>query len=543
MAITRAQYDQIYKETDLAGLYDFFNDPPPAGISKGRFESLYLASKFWRLNNIYTIVNKAGELCKFRMNLAQHKVYAASKIHPRIIILKSRQQGISTFWLVSYFDDSIFGKYLSIGLMAQGTDEAATLLERTKLLWDQLSDDIKTKINVAVTADNAKKFALTNECNIFIRVSFRSTTLQRLHVSEFGKIANNYPQRAKEVKTGTLQALAQGNTGVIESTAEGNNAFKVMWNDATLAFHSGQMTPKDFYPVFLSWLDDPDCLMAVDQTVDEDARKYFEDLERGTGVVLTKQQKNFWISQRRELGGDIFQEYPATPEEAFMASRDGTYWARKFNEEVVRKGRVLSGLHDANLPIHVYFDLGVDDYFVMGFVQWYRGEWRVIDEYKNEGMGIAHYLDIAHERYGNDIAYYNFPHDIAVRELGTQDDSGRAKSREKIVRDYLKEIASSARIRKFKKTSDLENDIETVRHMIPKMAIDPKCEYLISCFNNYSKVWDEKTQQFISKAVHDEFSHGADVIRAIATYTIESDRINESRHEQPRRRKPTGTAI
>ncbi|MGY2498704.1 hypothetical protein ACW4UO_30035, partial [Klebsiella pneumoniae] len=105
-----------------------------------------------------------------------------------------------------------------------------TLLERTKFLWDKLDPDIKAYLNRSLEKDNAKSFTFNNHSQIFIRVSFRSTTLQRLHISEFGKIANHSPKKAKEVKTGTLQALAVGNTGVIESTAEGRNMFKEMWD-------------------------------------------------------------------------------------------------------------------------------------------------------------------------------------------------------------------------------------------------------------------------------------------------------------------------
>ena len=102
--------------------------------------------------------------------------------------------------------------------------------------------------------------------------------------------------------------------------------------------------------------------------------------------------------QRRELAGDVFQEYPATPEEAFTASRDGTYWNNMFKEHIVAKKRIRSGLYDPNLPVDVYIDIGVEDYGVLVFKQWYRGEYRIIDEYWNQGYDMAHYMDEAMER-------------------------------------------------------------------------------------------------------------------------------------------------
>ena len=136
LRISEKTFNRLYP--DLVGYYDFFNNPVPSDISKEDFERIYLPSKLWRLNNLYTVVDKHGNAVRFVMNEAQHVVYAMTRQHPRVIILKSRQQGISTFWLVSYFDDGLFQELLAIGLMAQGVDEASTLLERTKFLWDKL---------------------------------------------------------------------------------------------------------------------------------------------------------------------------------------------------------------------------------------------------------------------------------------------------------------------------------------------------------------------------------------------------------------------
>ena len=405
----------------------------------------------------------------------------------------------------------------------QGTDEASTLLERVKILWDKLDDDVKDFAKVKVTRDNTKEYGFNNGCTMFIRVSFRSTTLQRLHISEFGKIANANPQRAKETKTGTLQALGKGNAGIIESTAEGRNEFKLMWDASVLALGSGQITWKDFYPVFLSWLDDPDCVLDVPQTIDKEAAVYFTELELKLSRTLTDEQKFFWVAQRRELAGDIYQEYPATPEEAFTASRDGTYYSRLFNEKCVRKSGVVSNLYDPNLETDIYFDLGVDDYFVMVAVQWYRGRYRIVKEYWNNGYDLEHYIDEA-ESWGWPIRELVFPHDIKVRQLASgKSQGGRARTREDILKEYLragirsKAITNlqSAHVRRLAKSS-IADGIEAVRAMIPKMHIDTKCTYIIDCLNNYSKEWDHKLNVWKTTPLHDEFSHGADVLRQVA---------------------------
>lgn len=329
-------------------------------------------------------------------------------------------------------------------------------------------------------------------------------------------------------------------TGVIESTAEGDNMFKTTWDESVIALHSGQLAPKDFYPIFLSWLDDPDCTLTVLQTVDEDARKYFDRLEETTGRVLTVEQKNFWISQRRELAGDIFQEYPATPEEAFTASRDGTFYNRLFNETCVRKGRCKPGVYDPNLPVDFYMDLGVDDYAVIVFVQWYRNEWRIIGEYVNDSYGIEHYLEVARDS-GFDIRTAHFPHDVRVREQTNSGADGRAKSREDFIREWIRNEGMEWRVKVLPKLS-IEAGIEAVRRMIPKMLMDVSCVYLTKCVLNYSKEWDEKLQVWKKTPVHDVYSHGADVLRYVAANTVESVTYNDTKRA-PRRRANYGGKV
>lgn len=516
MKIGKATFERLYP--DLAHLYEHFITPPPAGISDEDFTNKYMSSKLWRLNNLYYVINKQGEKVLFQMNAAQHIVYAASRVHPRLLILKSRQQGISTFWLVCYFDDALFIPNLSIGLMAQGTDEAATLLERTKILWDNLHPRIKWLRRLELDKDNLKEYSFQNRSKIFIRVSFRSTTLQRLHVSEMGKIANHYPQRAKEVKTGTLQALGRGMTGVIESTAEGKNMFKEMWDEAVLNEQRGvPLAAKDFKPVFLSWLDDPDCNEHVDQPVDEAAQDYFTKLQEKTGRVLTKQQQNFWIVQRRELGGDIFQEYPATPEEAFTASRDGTFYNRLYQELIVARGRVIPKLYDTNLATDVFFDLGVDDYFVVTFVQHWTDGVRIVKELWGDGKSLQYWLDRVVET-GIPIRYWVFPHDVAVRELSSRGSNGATLTREQIARRHLHlEHQITATIMVGDKPS-IADGIESVKALIKDMYIDPDCSYLVSCLQNYSKKFDLKLNVWTNEPVHDVYSHGADTFRLIAQF-------------------------
>ena len=54
-----------------------------------------LSDRFWRLNNLYWIMNDKGQRVRFRLNKVQLALYKA--LWWLNIILKSRQHGITTF--------------------------------------------------------------------------------------------------------------------------------------------------------------------------------------------------------------------------------------------------------------------------------------------------------------------------------------------------------------------------------------------------------------------------------------------------------------
>ena len=507
LPISKEEFKEWFPE-HTHHVYDILLEKPS---SEEELIHLFLPSKMWRLNNLYKIVDKYGDKRRFIMNRSQFIVHAASYKHPRLLVLKSRQQGISTFELIDSLDDTIFMGTTKNGLMAQGADEASKLLERITDTWEEFPNYVKNFLSRAVAKDNAKEFSFNNKSSVFIRTSFRSATLQRLHISEYGKIANKYPDRARETKTGTLQTIAQGNRVTIESTAEGHNDFKTMWDNAYALYKSGAtLAPKDFYPVFLSWLNDPDCNSEVDQEIDGEAREYFDYLEKELGVTLTRTQKNFWVMQYRELGGDIYQEYPATPEEAFRASKDGTYWSKQYMYHVIRLGNRRSNLWDRNLPVYATIDSGMHDYFVFCFFQVWGKEVRIIGEFFHNNEGLEYYADYLKNEVNPEwnIETIYVPHDFAVRELGAGKNAhGDVKSRQEQWEDMG--ITNTAIIDRSGKAAG----IQLVRSEMKHLYIDDSCEYLDRCMMNYSKKWDKKLLKWSDTDENNEERHGADTIR------------------------------
>lgn len=461
------------------------------------FINICLPSKLWRMNNLYKVKNKQGVIVTFRMNPLQRKI--AECKHNRKIVLKSRQVGISTYHLLYNFDDCLFNDNQTNGVMAQGLTEAAELLEKCRTAWEHLDPRIKEFLCIAEETNNTTEFGFSNKSKLLVRTSFRSGTLQNLHVSELGKIAARDPKKAKELKTGTFQAIGDNRKVTVESTAEGRSGyFYELWTQAEKMLQEGKVFSElDFYPIFISWMEDPDCRLSTPQYIDELTANYFESL----GVPLRDEQKFFYIAKKRELGDDITQEYPSTPEEAFSAARDGNYYGKQMKQIRVR-GRILPNLYDPNLKVNVAMDLGMNDDFTMVFWQSYRDETRIIDCYSNNGEGILHYINVLWSK-GYDYADIYGPHDLMVTELGT------GKSR----KDVFRELGVNIRVVQRKLIND---GIEAVRIMLANTWIDESAVEVIESLDNYTKEWDDRRAVWKNSPLHNEYSHMADAVRYMA---------------------------
>ncbi len=516
LRISEEQFDKIYAGIDIDK--ERFRIPIEGigGIEHFKYMS---ASKLWRLNNWYTIIDKDGNKIPFKMNLAQHKAFARQLKHPRSIILKSRQRGISTFFLIDYFDDAITIPNITVGMQSYGLEESTALLEKLTVAWDSLNDAIKNQIlDIRLIKNNTKAMSFSNGSQVKVATSFRGNTLHRLHVSELGKIANKDPKKAKELKTGTLQAIKAGNPVAIESTAEGqHNAFHEWWYTAVDLV--GLRSLKDFDPVFLSWVDDDDCQLYVVQIeTDEDTAELlkieqewaeYADIE---DFRLTDEQRWWFVASRRELGDEFYQEYPHTPEAAFAAIKDGSYYAKLWREEghvYGADGKQTGGrkkLYDPKLPVHTAWDLGVNDVMVIVFFQVLDREIRIVDEYHNSGEGLEHYVRVLQKR--RKVLGYNWgktvlPHDGNVFEMGASM-TRKARLRELGLRGIVV----------LRRTKSVNTDIEQVRKAIPHMWIEPTtCSYIIKMMGRYSKKWDDILGTFKDKPLHDEWSNPADAVR------------------------------
>jgi hypothetical protein len=241
--------------------------------------------------------------------------------------------------------------------------------------------------------DSADTLTFGNNSSIRVSTSMRSGTLQYLHVSEFGKICAQYPDKAREIVTGALNTVEAGQFIVIESTAEGQEgAFYRMCQEArALAAMGKPLSALDWKFHFFAWWQDR--AYALDPrgiAIGEEHRRYFEGLE-AAGIELTAGQKAWYVKKDRTLEGDMRREYPSTPDEAFEQALEGAYFSHQL-AAAAKQGRIGGFPLDPRALVNTFWDLGRNDQNVIWLHQWVGGFNRFVGYYENSGEFIGHYI-------------------------------------------------------------------------------------------------------------------------------------------------------
>lgn len=460
-----------------------------------------LTDKYWRLENLYYIKDKNGNKVKFNPNEAQ--LSFLSNKHGLDIILKARQLGFTTLICISYLDDCLFTSNLTAGVLAHTLEDANSFFEdKIQFAYENLPDVLK-QLRPAKT-DKKGELKFNNGSRIRVRTSFRSGTLQRLLISEFGKICAKYPDKAKEIVTGALNAVALGQEVAIESTAEGKAGYFYEFCETakTKEARGEELGLLDYKLHFFPWWKDSTYKIDPKNVViTQEFLDYFRDLEINRGIKLTAEQKAWYIKKAETQGEDMKKEFPSYPDEAFEQAISGAYYARQF-ALIDKERRVTNVPYEPALKVHTAWDLGMNDSTAIWFFQVERnGTRRYIDYYENSGENLSHYVKILSEKpyvYGKTI----LPHDANVRSIN--DSKTRA--------EVLYELG--LRDQEIVQTPDLNDAIELVRNSLNKCWFDQsKCSLGINHLRMYRKAWDDKHGVWKNSPVHGPESHGADSFR------------------------------
>lgn len=466
-----------------------------------------LKDRVWRLNNLYYILGKDGNTVRFRMNRAQRRLL--KRMHHRNVILKARQLGFSTFIQIYMLDRCLFNSNQHAGVIAQDLEKAEDIFtNKLKFAFERLPEALQEAL--APSQDRAKQLRFSNGSTISVGTSMRSGTLQMLHVSEMGKIAAKHPEKAREIVTGSFEAVPQGGLIWVESTAEGREGrFFDLVKEARDTQDSGrQLTKMDWRFHFFPWWEEPGYrLDATGVVLHPHLVKYFDELEAKHGIKLDLEQKAWYAAKQRGMGDDMRREHPSHPDEAFEQAVEGAYYASQFRS-LRRKGQITQVPLTEGFPVHTAWDLGINDSTAIWFAQVIGREVRLIDYLEDHGEGLAYYARLLDER-ARDRGYHygrHFgPHDIDVRELGTG------------VKRIDTALAHGIRFEVVPRVKVDADGREAVRQFLPTCWFDESaCAEGIKALEHYRRAWNEKLGSWHAHALHDWSSHGAKAFETLA---------------------------
>lgn len=471
-----------------------------------------LADPLYRLNNLYYITDKTGKKVKFKMAAEQYDYFEHE--HSRNIILKARQLGFTTQVCIMQLDCALF-ESKKCALIAHTLHDAKRLFrEKVKFAYDNLPKLVRLANPVKI--ETKEELVFENGGSITVSTSFRGGTLQRLHVSEFGKICAKYPDKAREIVTGAFEAVSLDGIVTLESTAEGRQGYFYEFSQIAekLYLSKKTLTAQDWRFFFFAWWQNKEYAMTT-EPISERLQTYFDSLKAKYDISLSDEQKAWYQAKERTLGDDMKREYPSLPSEAFEQSIEGAYYAKQF-AYLYANGRIDKLPDNEHLPVDTYWDLGVSDSTTIWFIRQVGDEFHIVDYYENSGEGLNHYIKVLKDK-GYKYAKHVAPHDIDNRQLGAD----RAKTLRELARDGYEIDGQIYRLNfdVVPRTSNVNEDIEKVRQILPKCAFDAiKCEQGIKALESYRKEWNDKMGVWRDKPLHDWASHGADAFRYFATY-------------------------
>ncbi|MBE6649381.1 MAG: DNA packaging protein [Ruminococcaceae bacterium] len=275
------------------------------------------------------IKTKDNKIKNLKLNQSQKKLYETVKREHeagkpvRIIILKARQMGFSTATEALIFHSTVTRENVNSQITAHTGESTSNLFNMSKLFYDELPPIMKPLLK----ASNAKELIFENptknqnekkilpglrskiKCTTANASGVgRSDTLTNLHISEYAFWEGD----KRSTLTGLMQAVPnlKGTMVIIESTANGYDDFKRLWDSAV----SGE---SDFVPLFFPWFEMKEYRMKASDIILTE-----EEKELKKAFCLDDEQ----IAWRRwciknNCGGDVRkfrEEYPSTPEEAFI---------------------------------------------------------------------------------------------------------------------------------------------------------------------------------------------------------------------------------
>jgi hypothetical protein len=464
--------------------------------------------KWWRINNLYFVLNEEGERVIFKARWAQEVFFMA--MWTMNIILKARQLGFTTLIQIMALDECLFNQNFESSIIAHGQKQSKDIFRRKiKFPYDNLPEFLKRQVHL--TTDSKEELAFSNGSIISVATSIRSGTVQFLHISEHGKICRKFPDKAEEIRTGSLNAIHAGQIVIIESTAEGQHGDFFEYCQEAMRNHQegNELTQLDFKFHFYPWYEHPEYEFNKEDTarvtISDGMKEYFRKLHaENPDINLSPGQMAWYAKKAEKMLDKMKQEFPSTPQEAFEQSIEGAIYGKQMTS-MREEGRITDIPYDEYAEVHTAWDLGrsVGNAMAVWFFQVIGMRVQVIDYLQAEDEDFIWFkrrMDEKPYKYG----YHAAPHDINVTDI--------VEKKKRI--DRAAEIGLN--FTAIPRTDDLFNAVQKVKRFFPNVWIDKtKCDEGIKCLDNYIKKWNDNEGRFSDTPLHNWASNGADAFRTM----------------------------
>lgn len=264
------------------------------------------------------------------LNQALQDFIEKKRNHLKFLLLKGRQQGFTQFITAYQLACTLTRRNFAGFTLADTSENTETIFtDKAKFPLDNLPEFVKPtqKYNNRRELHFQKPDA--SGLNSRMRISTsgdknagRSKTLNFLHISEAA-----FFRDLKGTLTSLSAAIVLSCVTILESTANGFNAYKSLWDD-----------DNNYEKLFFSWWETQEYRLDFESPA---IRKSFlkavedsqtsDDAESETWVlsrikwmlkasVVDEEQAYWYYNKWKDIRGEIRQEFPCSPEEAFLST-------------------------------------------------------------------------------------------------------------------------------------------------------------------------------------------------------------------------------
>jgi phage terminase large subunit len=295
-------------------------------------------------------------------------------------------------------------------------------------------------------------------------------------------------------------------TGLATNTVESIKSFEgcdIVWVE------EAQTVSKKSWDILIPTIRKPnsEIWVSFNPNIDTDDtyQRFVVEPPENAKVVKVNYQDNPWFPEVLEIERQHSQktnpDYANIWEGECKAAVDGAIYANEIRE-AQENNRITTVPYDPMLKVHVVFDLGFND--SMAIILCQRG---VSD------IRIIKYIEDNHrtlDSFSSEIRSLNYnwgtmflPHDGRSRDYK----SGLSAE------DIMRKQGWSVRI---VPVSSIEAGIKIARMHFHKCYFDKSTQRLLECLKNYKRSINSSTNE-PGAPLHDEYSHGADAFRYMAT--------------------------